>query len=521
MERIFQESSFVSTPSGNVCFLNVYYKCLSHVISHLLYATQIGPKLKNYNGEGFSDDILIATQRSLEKSGATIPDFCQLKSLKKGFQDDDDGLYTNDNRSNNSFEFSYIDGSDSFEDVTATLHRVDSQTPELDAYDDSESKDSSDEEGEDIGPSITVFTNGTFIGNSTLNNKKKNHFSLYIYIVPNNDSNISSGSDYSNDSDSETDDAAQGFIEGHTTQFKNGQMSSYQQGTIAAGNASHTIQKLHEQHRLQSFQSMVQKMQARIRTASVRHQLGEKRREMYSRPEDWIIALQATSRRYLVNKRIRQHQLDMYNQHQERLRNQGHMTADYHDSAYQKLKSEKNPSVGTVKSVIHMLSNSDVDFNEDLVLEDLRQKVIASIRENNQLDHQVSMVDIKIALLLKNAVSLDEVIKLSNAFFNPNRKKQQQRRFSEMVSSNATTNPLDLRGVDKSTRQKVDLYQQLVYLLQTQPYYLAQLMSVTGGQVHGDKKGQKKLEDTVLALFGYGTNAREECLLINLCKVKN
>jgi Ras GTPase-activating-like protein IQGAP2/3 len=168
-----------------------------------------------------------------------------------------------------------------------------------------------------------------------------------------------------------------------------------------------------------------------------------------------------------------------------------------------------------------MLSNSDVDFNEDLVLEDLRQKVIASIRENNQLDHQVSMVDIKIALLLKNAVSLDEVIKLSNAFFNPNRKKQQQRRFSEMVSSNATTNPLDLRGVDKSTRQKVDLYQQLVYLLQTQPYYLAQLMSVTGGQVHGDKKGQKKLEDTVLALFGYGTNAREECLLINLCKVKN
>jgi hypothetical protein len=149
----------------------------------LLYATHIGPKLKNYNGEGFSDDILIATQRSLEKSGATIPDFCQLKSLKKGFQDDDDDLYANENRSNNPFEFSYIDGSDSFEDVTVTLHRVDNQTPELDAYDDSESKDSSDEEGEDIGPPITVFTNGTFIGNCTLNNIKIiiSHF-IYIYI---------------------------------------------------------------------------------------------------------------------------------------------------------------------------------------------------------------------------------------------------------------------------------------------------------------------------------------------------
>jgi Ras GTPase-activating-like protein IQGAP2/3 len=125
------------------------------------------------------------------------------------------------------------------------------------------------------------------------------------------------------------------------------------------------------------------------------------------------------------------------------------------------------------------------------------------------------MIDVQIALLLKNVVTLDEVVKLSNAFFHRNRKMQQQRKFSELVSGNSQNH--DLRSVDKTSREKLELYQQLVYLLQTEPMYLARLMSVAGG--HSERKGQRKLDATVLALFGYGTNAREECLLINLCKV--
>ncbi|KAI8982300.1 Rho GTPase activation protein [Mycotypha africana] len=212
------------------------------------------------------------------------------------------------------------------------------------------------------------------------------------------------------------------------------------------------------------------------------------------------------------------HQIQQYELHAGRLRKEGKYTAQLHEKAYQRLKYEKNPSVGVVKSVLHMLSNNDVDFDEDLIIEDLRQKVIESIQENNQLDSQARMIDIQIALLVKNAVTLDEVVKLSNAFFGHTRKKQRQQRFSQILSSSASSNPYDLRGVDKSHREKLELYQQLVYLLQTEPVYLARLMSVAGGQVQAEKKGERKVDATVLALFGYGTNAREECLLINLCK---
>lgn len=292
------------------------------------------------------------------------------------------------------------------------------------------------------------------------------------------------------------------------------------QGCIRAYMARNRLQKIKDQYHYQSFQSTVQKMQARIRTASMRRQLGEKRREYFTCPEDWVTALQAMIRRFLAIKNLskQHHQIQQHELQKGQLKTHGKFRAQYYESAYQKLKSEKNPSIGVVKSVLHMLSNNDVDFNEDLIIEDLRQKVIESIRENNHLDSQVSMIDIQIALLLKNVVTLDEVVKLSNAFFSPNRKKQQQQRFSERLSSSTNGSPYNLRGVDKSHRAKLELYQQLVFLLQTEPMYLARLMSVAGGQVHGEKKGQRKIDATVLALFGYGTNAREECLLINLCR---
>ncbi|KAI7894577.1 Rho GTPase activation protein [Mucor mucedo] len=255
-------------------------------------------------------------------------------------------------------------------------------------------------------------------------------------------------------------------------------------------------------------------------TALEQHFNCSRKQQIFACPDDWVTALQAMIRRHLAIKKMDgMHQFQLVeNQRIENLRIEGKSSAQYHESAYQKLKSDKNPSIGVVKSVLHMLSNNDVDFNEDLIIEDLRQKVIESIRENNHLDSQVSMIDIQIALLLKNVVTLDEVVKLSNAFFNPNRRKQQQQRFSQLMSSNPSNSPYDLRGVDKGNRDKLELYQQLVFLLQTEPVYLARLMSITGGQVYGEKKGQRKIDATVLALFGYGTNAREECLLINLCR---
>ncbi|KAL7314281.1 iqgap-related protein, variant 2 [Mucor circinelloides] len=473
-----------------------------HALSHLLHSNDSAPKIKNLEGKfNFSDDVLIATQRNLEKSGATMPNFSNLGS---SLQKELDG-----GRKKPVYSFKKI------EEPLLSNHDTESKVPRFnkaapivtDLYDsDTESRTSSSDELE--SPSIPTMQRLQFLDAAA-------------------DSSISSSDSeieyYEDDiSGSEYDDTEERIeaLEQHFTKPENERVLVNTQGCIRAFMARNKLQKIKDQYRYQSFQSTVQKMQARIRTASMRRQLGEKRREFFSCPEDWVTALQAMIRRYLAMKQLGEehHQIQMHHMQTGRLRTEGKFTAQYHERAYQKLKSEKNPSIGVVKSVLHMLSNNDVDFNEDLIIEELRQKVVESIRDNNQLDSQVSMIDIQIALLLKNAVTLDEVIKLSNAFFNPNRKKQQQQRFSELLSSNPSNSPYDLRGVDKSNRDKLELYQQLVFLLQTEPIYLARLMSIAGGQVHGEKKGQRKIDATVLALFGYGTNAREECLLINLCK---
>lgn len=146
----------------------------------------------------------------------------------------------------------------------------------------------------------------------------------------------------------------------------------------------------------------------------------------------------------------------------------------------------------------------------------MRQQVIAHIRENSEMDSHVNSLDIQIGLFLRNAITIDEVVRSTSAF----KKKQQRRKMSELAASSLNSNPYSLRGVDKESRARLELYQRLVYLLQTEPCYLARLLSMTGRNDLGDYVSPKLIEATVLTLFGYATNAREEYLLINLCKVR-
>ncbi|KAI8643207.1 hypothetical protein BD408DRAFT_365136 [Parasitella parasitica] len=485
-----------------------------HALSHFLHSSDLAPKIKNLEGKfNFSEDVLVATQKNLEKSGATMPNFSNVgSSLQKeldggskkqvySFKKIEEPLISNDDDDDDN-----VDIDDYSVEHQVRQFRI-ATSIEADLYDsDSESRTSSGDELErNIVPTMQRLQFLDAAADSTISSS---------------DSELGYYEDEMGESEFDEIEKRIEAIEQHFEIPENNRMLVSAQGCIRSYIARNQLQKIKDQHRCQSYQSTAQRIQARIATASTHQQLGVKRRDFFSFPDDWAIALQAMIRGYLAMQNLgrQHHQIQMHTVQAGRIRTEGKSTAQYHEKAYQTLKSEKNPSIDAVKNVLHMLSNNDVDFKEDLIIEELRQKIVESIRDNNHLDSQVSMIDIQIALLLKNAVTLDEVVKLSNAFFVPNRKKQQQQRFSEMLSSNPSSSPYDLRGVDKSNRDKLELYQQLVYLLQTEPAYLARLMSIAGGQVHGEKKGQRKIDATVLALFGYGTNAREECLLINLCK---
>lgn len=75
---------------------------------------------------------------------------------------------------------------------------------------------------------------------------------------------------------------------------------------------------------------------------------------------------------------------------------------------------------------------------------------------------------------------------------------------------------LNLSGKDKESRAKREHYEELFYLLQTQPQYLARLV-FTMNKMSG-ASATKFLTKVVLSLYGYAQDRRQESLLLSLFK---
>lgn len=147
-----------------------------------------------------------------------------------------------------------------------------------------------------------------------------------------------------------------------------------------------------------------------------------------------------------------------------------------------------------------------------LDMEKLREQVIMKIRENISSETEVNNLDLKIALLVKNRITLDEVIHFTT--------KQMKTILSNSKEGLVEKDGLmyNLKGSDKENREKKLHYEQLFYLLQTQPQYLTNLMYLMNQQ--SGAAVTRFLEQTVLTLFGYAQNFREEYLILNLIDVK-
>lgn len=59
-----------------------------------------------------------------------------------------------------------------------------------------------------------------------------------------------------------------------------------------------------------------------------------------------------------------------------------------------------------VRKFVHLLDQSDQDFQEELDLMRMREEVITLIRSNQQLENDLNIMDIKIGLLVKNKITL-------------------------------------------------------------------------------------------------------------------
>lgn len=62
--------------------------------------------------------------------------------------------------------------------------------------------------------------------------------------------------------------------------------------------------------------------------------------------------------------------------------------------------------MAVVRKFVHLLDQSDQDFQEELELMRLREEVVTLIRSNQQLENDLNLMDIKIGLLVKNKITL-------------------------------------------------------------------------------------------------------------------
>lgn len=224
--------------------------------------------------------------------------------------------------------------------------------------------------------------------------------------------------------------------------------------------------------------------------------------------EEAIATLQAAIRGKLVRHRFAEKQ-KFYKENMEKVvKVQSFIRARQQGQAYKSLTSGTNPPVGTVKNFVHLLNDSDFDFDEELEFERLRKTVVQRVRQNEMAEQYVDQLDIKIALLVKNKITLDEVVK-------------HQKHFGGHVGSLlnnkeiASKDPFDLKALNKNSRKKLEHYQELFFVLQTQPNYLARLFRRLKEQGMPEQEG-KRVELLMMGLFGFAQKRREEYYLLKL-----
>lgn len=224
--------------------------------------------------------------------------------------------------------------------------------------------------------------------------------------------------------------------------------------------------------------------------------------------EPMIAEFQAAIRAKLLREKFAEKQRFFRANMEKVVKVQSFVRGKLQGEAYKSLTSGANPPVGTVKGFVHLLNDSDFDFDEEVEFERLRKTVVQHVRQNEMADQYITQLDIKIALLVKNKITLDEVVK-------------HQKHFGGAAGSLLTNteiaskDPFDLKALNKNSRRKLQHYQELFFILQTQPQYLARLFRRMREQAMAEKECER-IKHLMMGLFGYAQKRREEYYLMKL-----
>uniref|UniRef100_A0A3P9GXU2 IQ motif containing GTPase activating protein 2 n=1 Tax=Oryzias latipes TaxID=8090 RepID=A0A3P9GXU2_ORYLA len=279
-------------------------------------------------------------------------------------------------------------------------------------------------------------------------------------------------------------------------------------------------------------ESLVTRLQARIRGYLVRkkhsqrmeylHQQepyvvklqacwkGYKQRKVYKermnllqKNVDSVIKIQSLAKMWRAKHKYNQ-RLKFFKDHEKEIvKIQAFLKANKARDDYKTLTGAKDPPLSVVRKFVHLLEQSPRDLQEEQEMTGLREEVVTKIRSNQQMEKDLNLMDIKIGLLVKNRITLQDVVSHS---------KKMKNKKSKMSKDDLTGGEkLGIKGLSKGKRRKLEAYQHLFYLLQTNPSYLAKLIFQMP-----QNKSTKFMDTVIFTLYNYASNQREEYLLLKL-----
>ncbi|XP_030368331.1 ras GTPase-activating-like protein IQGAP2 isoform X4 [Strigops habroptila] len=217
-----------------------------------------------------------------------------------------------------------------------------------------------------------------------------------------------------------------------------------------------------------------------------------------------IVKIQSWVKMWLAKRAYRK-RLQYFKDHNDEIvKIQAFLRANKAREDYRTLTGAENPPLTVLRKFAYLLDQSDLDFQEELEVTRLREEVVTKIRSNQQLEKDLNLMDIKIGLLVKNRITLQDVVLHSKKL---NKKSKNQLEEMVMVDKQG------IKGLSKERRKKLEAYQHLFYLLQTNPTYLAKLIFQMP-----QNKSTKFMDTVIFTLYNYASNQREEYLLLKLFK---
>ncbi|XP_044305012.1 ras GTPase-activating-like protein IQGAP3 isoform X1 [Varanus komodoensis] len=296
------------------------------------------------------------------------------------------------------------------------------------------------------------------------------------------------------------------------------------QSTITRVTASHDRQRLWESHA-----PVVARLQAQMRGFLVRREFvarrlllvqqalaarriqacwrGYRQRKSYRERLRFlqkntcaIVKIQAWVRMWRARRRYRERLRYFRRRVQAVIKIQAFFRASKAREDYRLLVRSANPPLSTVRRFAHLLEQSQQDYWEELELLELQERVVRGIRHNRQLESDLGLMDIKIGLLVRNRITLQEVVSHCKKLT-----KKNKGQLSDLLGQSKERG---LKALSKEKQKVLEGYQHLFHQLQSHPAYLARLIP----QV----PQSKSMAPVIFALYNYASSAREACLLLRL-----